>query len=153
MSSQPLSRDLLGTWSLLSRIDETVDGQRRPDPLLGEDPIALLMYDSSGHFAAQFMRRDRTSAPTETIPTAASASNNTRAVDGYDAYFGTYVVDDSAGAVTQTLLGALSWDNVGQVITRRMSVDNDVLTIRLETEAVDGDPIVRTLTWQRLASA
>jgi hypothetical protein len=152
MSSRSLSRDLLGTWSLLSRIDETVAGERRPDPLLGEDPVALLTYDRSGHFAAQFMRRDRTSAA-DAIPAAASGSNNTRAVDGYDAYFGTYVVDDSTGAVTQTLLGALSRDNVGQVITRVMSVDNDVLTIRLETETVDGDPIVRTLTWQRLASA
>lgn len=75
----------------------------------------------------------------------------TQAVDGYDAYFGTYSVDDSTNAVTQTLIGSLSQANVGQVITRTMSVADDVLTIQLTTEAFDGEPVVRTLTWQRLA--
>lgn len=149
MAAVPLSRDLVGTWSLVSRIDMTLDGRRRIDPLLGEDPIAILTYDSSGHFSAQFMRRDRSSG--QQRPSAMSATNNTQAVDGYDAYFGTYAVDDSTNAVTQTLIGSLSQANVGQVITRTMSVADDVLTIQLTTEAFDGEPVVRTLTWQRLA--
>src|SRR3954469_16592901 len=140
MAATPLSQDLVGTWTLLSRVDETVNGEQRTDPLLGADPIALLTYDTSGHFAAQFMRRDRSSPREDSI---AAAPNNTRAVDGYDAYFGTYVVDDTTGAVTQTLLGSLSRHNVGQVITRTMTVMADVLTIRLSTETVDGEPIVR----------
>lgn len=59
LSRQPLSATLPGTWQLLSRIDVTATGERRPEPSLGEDPVALLIYDRGGHFAAQFMRRDR----------------------------------------------------------------------------------------------
>jgi hypothetical protein len=55
----PLSATLPGSWKLLSRVDVTAAGERRPEPALGEDPLALLIYDRSGHFAAQFMRRER----------------------------------------------------------------------------------------------
>jgi hypothetical protein len=108
----------------------------------------LLIYDRSGHFAAQFMKRDRTAIVEEASP--AAASNNSRARGGYDAYFGTYSVDDAAGNVTQELLGALSPENVGHVLTRAMTVDGDTLTIQLQTNAVDGEPVTRTLVWKRV---
>jgi hypothetical protein len=69
---------------------------------------------------------------------------------GYDAYFGTYTIDDEAGSVTQRLLGALSRENVGAVLTRAMKVDGDRLVIRLDTNAADGVAVTRTLTWQRV---
>jgi hypothetical protein len=145
---QPLSDALIGTWELLSRIDRTASGERRVEPGLGEDPIALLYYDRSGRFAAQFMKRDR-SAAAMTPATAASAPNNSRAQGGYDAYFGTYTVDDWAGTVTQRLVGALSAENVGLVLTRSMIVDGDTLTIELATAAADGEAVTRTLVWRR----
>jgi hypothetical protein len=148
MSRALLSESLPGTWQLLSRIDVTAAGDRRPEPALGEDPLALLIYDRSGNFAAQFMRRDRSAQ----MPDGASgAPNNSKALGGYDAYFGTYTVDDQQGSVTQCLLGALSKDNVGAVLTRHMDVDGDTLVIRLETASADGTAVTRTLTWRRIA--
>ena len=76
--------------------------------------------------------------------------NNSQARGGYDAYFGTYTVDDTHGAVTQTLTGALSSANVGLVLTRVMTVVGDELTIRLETATRDGEPVTRTLRWKRV---
>ena len=143
----PLSRALLGTWSLVARIDVTDAGERRADPALGEDPVALLVYDRTGHFAAQFMKRDRSSSSAD-APT--DAPNNSRAVGGYDAYFGTYLVDDARGTVTQRLVGSLSAENVGMELTRAMTVVGDVLTIRLRTTSANGEPITRTLTWTRI---
>src|SRR5512147_1582369 len=94
----PLSATLPGTWQLLSRIDVTASGERRPEPSLGEDPHALLVYDRSGNFGAQFMRRDRSGD----IPDGPSgAKNNSRAQGGYDAYFGKYTIDDEQGTVIQ----------------------------------------------------
>lgn len=142
-----LSSDLPGTWLLESRIDVTTTGERHPDPLLGEEPIALLIYDRTGHFAAQFMKKDRSHA-VATGP--ANAKNNTQAQGGYDAYFGTYAVDDTKGIVTQTLLGSLAASNVGMVLSRAMEVRGDSLFIKLDTTAADGIPVVRTLTWRRL---
>jgi len=143
----PLSEALPGTWELLSRIDVTASGERRPEPSLGEDPVALLIYDRTGRFAAQFMRRDRSAVVPEV---AASGRNNSRAQGGYDAYFGTYTVDDANGTVTQRLVGSLSQENVGMVLTRGMEVVADRLVIRLETTAPDGAAVTRTLTWRRV---
>jgi hypothetical protein len=145
-----LSSGLPGTWLLQSRIDTTRDGRRHPDGLLGEDPVALLIYDRTGHFSAQFMKRDR-SAVEQAAP--ANAKNNTQAQGGYDAYFGTYRVDDTNGTVTQQLMGSLSPGNVGMVLTRGMDVQGDTLLITLETTAADGTSVTRTLTWQRLKDA
>ena len=143
----PLSATLPGTWRLLSRIDVTASGQRKAEPSLGDDPVALLIYDRSGHFAAQFMRRDRSAAIADA---PSSGSNNSRARDGYDAYFGTYSVDDRAGTVTQQLQGALSRENVGAVLTRAMQVSGNELVIQLQTTAPDGTEVTRTLTWRRV---
>jgi hypothetical protein len=109
-----------------------------------------LIYDRGGRFAAQFMKRDRT-GPERSSATAAPSSNNTRAKDGYDAYFGTYVVDDEQRTVTQTLQGALSAENVGHVVTREMVVEGDALTISLNTTAADGEAVTRKLRWRRVA--
>jgi hypothetical protein len=143
----PLSQALPGTWELLSRIDVAANGERRAEPSLGEDPVAWLIYDRSGHFAAQFMRRDRSGF----IPDGpAGAANNSRAVGGYDAYFGTYTIDDTTGTVTQTLVGSLAPETVGLVVTRAMQVMEDTLIIKLDTMVAGGDSVIRTLTWRRI---
>jgi hypothetical protein len=146
-ASAPLSVRLPGTWRLESRVDVTADNVVHPDPALGTDPVALLIYDRSGHFAAQFMKRDRSNVQQDG---RAGAANNTQARDGYDAYFGTYTVDDSTGVVTQRLEGSLSRAHVGAVLSREMTVDEDRLIIKLETTAWDGTRVTRTLTWERV---
>ena len=143
----PLSTALPGTWRLLSRVDIAASGQPHSDPALGSDPVALLIYDRAGNFSAQFMKRDRSRVPADG---PVGASNNTQAQGGYDAYFGTYAVDDATGVVTQRLLGAISNGNVGLVLSRAMTVHGDSLIIELQTNAWDGTPVTRTLTWQRV---
>jgi hypothetical protein len=142
-----LSVTLPGTWELLSRIDVTEAGVIQPEPDLGQDPVALLIYDRAGHFAAQFMKRDRSAA--DLIASGRTGANNSRAVGGYDAYFGTYVVDDDNNTVTQRLLGSLSPENVGLTLTQEMVVAGDQLVISLRT-TVAGEAVTRTLTWRRV---
>ena len=137
---------LIGTWRLVSREDRNAAGERRVDPGLGADPLGLLIYDAGGNFAAQFMGRDRGET---SQASAAAGSNNTSAVNGYDAYFGTYTVDEKTGTVTQSLSAALSPANVGMVVTRALKVEGDALVIELATTRPDGEPITRTLRWKR----
>lgn len=146
IDTPPLSQVLPGTWRLLSRIDVAADGGLREEAHLGTTPIAMIMYDKAGHFAAQFMRRE--SRPEPAPPT--SGDNNSRPMGGYDAYFGTYVVHDALGMVEQTLHAALSREHVGAVLRRTMRVNNDRLVIQLETTGADGAPLTRTLTWRRV---
>jgi hypothetical protein len=148
LDKTPLSVTLPGTWELLSRTDVNDSGETQIEPSLGSDPISLLIYDRSGHFAAQFMKRDRLA--TKAVDAPMGGTNNTRAQGGYDAYFGIYKVDDAAGTVTQQLTGALSAESVGMEVTREMKVDGDRLTIRLRTTSVAGQAVTRTLTWKRV---
>ena len=145
--SDSLGARLRGSWELISRIDRAQDGRERAEPSLGSDPIAFLVFDGTGHFAAQFMKRDRTRVENS----RAAGLNNSRARDGYDAYFGTYTVDESSGDVQTRLVAALSPENVGQVFTRRMRVDGDVLFIELDTSTAEGEAVRRTLRWRRVA--
>jgi hypothetical protein len=144
----PLSATLPGTWELLSRTDRNDAGELRAEPSLGSDPVALLIYDRSGHFSAQFMKRDR--AATALVDAPRAGNNNTRAQGGYDGYFGSYAVDDAAGTVTQRLRGALSVESVGMEVTREMKVDGDHLVISLRTTSITGEPVTRTLDWTRV---
>lgn len=144
-----LASQLIGTWRLMSRQDRTAAGERRIDPGLGADPVALLVFDTAGNFAAQFMKRDRSSGVL--AATTRAGANNSTAVNGYDAYFGKYAVDVGSGSVRTTLEGSLSPDDVGSVFTREMHVDGDTLTIKLATTSADGEPVTRTLIWKRSA--
>ena len=149
MTKDDLGSMLVGSWELISRIDRTKTGEQRIEPSLGSDPIAFLVFDRAGHFAAQFMRRERNNITDSGAPSA--ATNNSRARGGYDAYFGTYAVDADDRTVKTRLVGALSPENVGQVFTRMMRVDRDSLTIELETATAAGEGVRRTLRWTRVA--
>ena len=116
-------------------------------PFLGSDPIAILVY-SKKYFAAQFMKKDRS---LESITQATSAGqNNTAAIGGYDAYFGTYKVNEETGDVTHTLIASLSPSNIGMTTVRTLRVLNNQLMLQLKTTTPEGEDIVRTLIWKRI---
>jgi Lipocalin-like domain len=141
-----LNHDLIGTWRLLSRIDRDGSGKSVDEPTLGSDPLALLFFDGAGNFAAQFMKRDRSVAVAAPVFTG---QNNTSAIGGYDAYFGTYEVDETSGDVQTLLVGALSPGHVGATMMRNMKVEEGQLVIRLTTTTADDTLVHRTLIWER----
>ena len=144
-----LASDIVGFWSLVSRIDVDAAGRRHIDPALGADPFGVLCF-APGRFAAQFSKRDRSDAVGTPSSATVARANNSAAVNGYDAYFGTYTLNESEGLLTVTLDAALSAAGVGQSYTRRVRADLDSLVIQLETAAVDRTPITRTLTFERV---
>jgi len=143
-----VTHDFTGVWWLLSREDRAADGSVRIDPTLGPDAKGILTY-ANGRFAAQFMKRDRTDIPDTGNPLL--GKNNTGAVGGYDAYFGSYSVDEETGAVMHCLEGALTPENVGMEVSRVLTVSAGTLVIQLETTTAEGEPVTRTLTWERVA--
>ncbi len=142
-----LAAAILGIWKLKSREDVDDTGQIRIDPLLGLDPLGMLCF-APRHFAAQFMKRDRSSE--ENVAQPLQAKNNTVAVNGYDAYFGTYSIDEIAGTLTTHLEGAISPSNVGKIYVRNVRVVDNELIIQLPTTAVDGTAVTRTNTFFRI---
>jgi Lipocalin-like domain len=142
-----LAAAILGVWKLKSREDIDATGQIQIDPFLGRDPLGILCFGPN-HFAAQFMKRDRSGQENE--PQRVQAKNNTVAANGYDAYFGTYNIDEVAGTLTTHLEGSISPANVGSTYVRDARVVDNELIIQLHTTAVDGTAITRTNTFSRV---
>jgi hypothetical protein len=143
-----LNYDFVGVWWLLSREDKAKDGSIRIEPTLGPDAKGILTY-ANGRFAAQFMKRDRSEVMDAN--NSSSGNNNTGAIGGYDAYFGTYTIDTESGDVLHRLEGALTPENVGIEVLRTLTVNGDGLVIQLETTTPEGEPVTRTLRWERVA--
>jgi len=145
--SAELKKKLKGTWLLISREDYTAEGEKKIDPGLGADPVGILNFTET-HFAAQFMKRDRSGSQVAPVYTG---KNNTAAVGGYDAYFGTYEVNEEKGQSNHHLIASINPSNVGINVVRDMRVNaDDQLIIQLKTTSSDGIAITRTLTWKRL---
>jgi len=139
---------LVGTWRLVSRVVTLEDGTAVQDAGLGKTPSGYLIYDSSGHVAAQLMRPDRRMAINCGTPDPAP-SQNSQSVNGYDAYFGTYAIDETKHTVTHHLEGALSAADVGKNLVREFQISGDKLTIIVRTNSPK-EKQIRTLTWERV---
>ena len=149
--SPDLASAIIGAWWLLSRLDHDDSGNRHVCPILGTEPLGYLSFTPK-RFSAQFMRRGR-ELEAEALPSASAppaAANNTAAVGGYDAYFGTYELDAARGTMVVKLDASLAPANIGKTFLREIRVVGDKLIIRLNTNAADGTPISRTLTFERL---
>ena len=145
-----VARQLIGTWRLVSRVTRTAEGQPIVDPGLGARPVGYLIYDTTGHVAAQLMRPGRSSADMENCGSRQTkAENNPGIFCGYDAYFGTYAFD-GPNSVVHHLEMALSPDDVGRDVHRSFSIKGNRLTITFATTAPDGRPATRTLIWERV---
>jgi hypothetical protein len=142
-----LATAIIGFWKLKSREDMDATGKVHIDPFLGRDPLGILCFGKT-HFSAQFMKRDRSGQETVLQPVA--AKNNTARVNGYDAYFGSYSVDEIKGTLTTRLEGAISPANVGDTYVRDARVVGDELIVQLQTTMLDGTAITRTNTFSRI---
>ena len=78
-------------------------------------------------------------------------SENSQSVNGYDAYFGTYTVDENNHTVTHHLEGALAAADVGKNLVREFQVSGEKLTIIVRTNSSkEKEKQIRTLIWQRV---
>jgi hypothetical protein len=153
--AHPISRgdisgigELVGTWRLISRVVALEDGTAVHDPGLGKTPEGYLIYDSSGHVAAQLMRLDRPMA-IDCGTSDSAPSNNSQSVNGYDAYFGTYTIEENSHTVTHHLEGALAAADVGKTLVREFHVSGDKLNIVVRANSPK-EKQIRTLTWERV---
>jgi hypothetical protein len=141
-----VAQRLAGAWRLETRTVRRADGTTLADPVLGDKPLGRLLYDASGVMMLQMMRQGRAAA----IGTPASPRDaaNPRVVLGYDAYFGTFTVDERAGTITHRVDGSLFPEDLGKDFVRPFTLDGDTLTLRF-TSTAGGSEITRTLVFRR----
>ena len=145
---------LVGSWRLLSRESRRENGQVETDQGLSTLPLGVLIYDQSGHVAAQLSRRDRTVSMFREECAVAAETKGTpdtaQTVLGYDAYFGTYTLNEKEGIVTHHLEAAIWPGDIGKNIDRHFTISGDRLTIKFNTTTREGVKVTRTLVWERM---
>jgi Lipocalin-like domain len=102
---------LIGAWHLV-RIDAPgPDGKSEPGPA----PKGMLIYTRDGHMSVQLM-----------YPRSSSAPSNEYVLNGYEASFGSYNVDESAHIVTHHVQGSITGDLlVGKDLPRKFEFSTD----------------------------
>lgn len=115
--AQSVKDQLIGTWKLVARDVVRPDASSTLDPAYGPKyPIGYIMYDQTGHMAVQFMALDRP---------------NDQSSRGYNAYFGTYTIDESSRPmkVTHHMEGSLDPRDIGGANVRDLLLNGDELKI------------------------
>lgn len=117
ISGQSARDRLIGSWKQVSSEETLDDGT-----VVQLDEIGLLTYDATGHMSGQAMRL---SEPKQKVP-----SDSTYQSNGYDAYFGTFTVDEEKHTVTHHVQGGVAHALVGKNLVRSYSFDGDRLIMK-----------------------
>ncbi|HTM18483.1 MAG TPA: lipocalin-like domain-containing protein [Terracidiphilus sp.] len=115
LCAQSDKEQLIGAWHLVS-IDST-----EPDGKLNRitDCKGQLVYTRDGHMSVQLM-----------YPSSQSTLTNDYVLNGYEASFGTYDVDEAAHTIPHHVQASVTRGLVGKDLTRAMQFSNDNLIIK-----------------------
>ena len=113
----PVRQQLIGAWRLVSD-EETVNGK-----LTKLDQTGILTYTTDGHMSVQIMDKDPNASDTSGNPVQYNAK-------GYEAYFGTFDVNEAAHSVTHHVQGALVGSLIGKDLTRIYTFSGKQLVLR-----------------------
>jgi hypothetical protein len=141
------STHFVGTWKLISFEAILSNGEVRR--LMGNDPTGRISYDDKGNMMVALTPRERARV-SSVDKTRATLAEKGAFLDSFEAYFGTYVVDEERGIVTHYLEGALfpNWTDTAQ--ERFYSFTGERLTLSTAPIEYGGETVTGILVWQRL---
>lgn len=143
------SVSFVGTWQLREACALAEGGRRVPSPL-GTRVLGQIIYDAAGNMSAQLMSAERPRFSSRN-PDECAAEEFREAFLGFTSYWGTYRIDEAAGTVTHTVIGASapSWPGSEQV--RFYEFSERTLTLRTPPiRGRDGVKQVQMLVWERV---
>lgn len=137
------SGEFHGTWKLVSSEYRFTDGEK-----LRLYDTGILMYDAQGNMSVQLMQTARP-AFAKADRLGGTLEETKSAFQGYQAYYGTFTIDENQRTVTHHLHGSLlpNWVGVDQV--RYFDLEGDRLTLRTPTLSLRGKEAVGYLVWHR----
>jgi hypothetical protein len=134
----------VGAWKLISIERRSADGAliEGINPVGGEDPSGMVIYDRSGHVSLQIMPGHRVNTINTLQPLTPDEARD--ALIGYVAYFGTYSIDPTASVMHLHFDGSLNPSMVGTDGGRFYEFNGDRMTFRAGTSTTT------RLTWERV---
>lgn len=141
-------KKIVGTWKLVSAEARRADG--KVIQVYGETPLGFIIYDAAGNVSVNFMRADRP-AFAAADKARATPEEAKSAIESYEAYFGTYEVDEVQGTVTHHVEGSLLPNWTGSDQLRFFEFSGDCLVLSTAEIPYSGTTVVGRLTWRRSA--
>jgi lysophospholipase L1-like esterase len=140
---------LVGTWTLVLVDNVRPDGSRIH--LYGPRPSGLLMFDAGGRYGLQIVSAGRPPFAAND-KSRGTADEYQAAVQGSNAHFGTYAVDEAKGTITFRIEHASfpNWEGTEQ--SRSFSLVGDRLKYTVPAPTTGGGA-VGEVEWQRAPAA
>jgi hypothetical protein len=146
-----LREQLVGAWTLVSYVEEPVDGSAVMYPF-GEKPQGIIMYTPDGYMSAQLCRPDR-------MPFASgdwfrgTAEEYAAQGSAYIAYTGPFEVDEAKQSLTHSMFISLFPNWIGQTQPRIVKIEGDMLNLSTASPINSGGKLVNSrLRWKRASA-
>lgn len=134
------SHKLIGTWKLVSWKSRRADGST--DYPMGESPVGLLMYDSSGNMSLQIMDDFR---PVFSRGYEKTSLDELKEVyKTYAAMFGHYSVDPASRTLSIEVLGITNPNYMSTTLTRYYQLKGDSLVLAFDPKGMN------STIWKRI---
>jgi hypothetical protein len=114
----------------------------------GRNPFGILIYDPDGNVFVLLMRRDRPKFASDDT-WGGTPEEIKAAFEGFNAYCGTYEVNEDKGTVTHHLEGSMFPNWVGTDQVRFLKRSGDQLTLSTPPMPVSGKQSTVQLVWAR----
>jgi hypothetical protein len=142
----PSLRPFVGTWRLVSAVEQLPDGTSRPYGF-GPHAQGYLMYDATGHVCAQVVDTDRPKWIDPDHPTAQEVKS---AFDGFGGYCGTFTVDERTHTAAHIPEVSMDPNLVGQAKPRSYRFENDRLIYSGTEKLSPSGESHWTMIWERV---
>ena len=139
-------RELIGTWKFLSMALIPKSGKKVYP--YGENLFGVLIYTPNGYMSALLMDPNRKKCASDDLKTG-TADEIRQAYEKFDAYCGTYTIDEEKGTITHHVEGAKFPNWVGTDQVRYFELKGDRLciraTLKVEGEDWQGEAVLERL--------
>jgi hypothetical protein len=139
-------KELIGSWRLVSLYGESDDGEIfKP---YGESPAGMLTYTADGNMSAVLMKQARPKFVSGDMGKG-TPEEIKAAFEGFDAYCGTYTLDEAANRVTHHVEACRfpNWEGSDQI--RYFELDGNSLRIYTPPLLAQGKDWVVHVVWER----
>lgn len=140
------NEQLIGAWKLVSCEARSSNGEVSYP--YGRNPFGMLMYDSDGNMFVLLMRRDRRKFASDDL-WRGTPEEIKAAFEGFNAYCGTYEVNEEKGTVTHHVEGSMFPNWVGMDQKRFFKCFGDQLTLSTSPMPLGGRQSTVHLIWAR----
>jgi hypothetical protein len=145
MGNEATRTRLIGTWKLVSVINEDVSTGQKTD-YFGPNPAGYINYGPDGRMIVINARSDR-KMPAGARPTPEEAAELFR---GVLAYAGTYTIEGNEVTHHIDISWNEAWTGTHQTRVARFDGNRVHLSTKPSSDPVDGRMSVRTMTWEKM---